>query len=218
MVDGTIDVYPEKKPVSTVAFEPERINRFLGIFVRRIEMKKILESLYFKVADGKVYVPSYRDDVRCMNDVAEEVVRIYGYNTIASSAIVAQMTQGGLTPVQQFREDLCSLLCGLGYDEICTYSFMSAKLYDKFGLPADAWQRKSVEIANPFGEDTKTMRTCALPSLLEALELNSTRGTDSAFLYEIAKVFIPQTGVVTNTHGLEGTLPDERLKVVLGFY
>ena len=96
VVDGMIDVYPEKKPVYTVPFEPERMNRFLGIFLPPDNMKDILRSLCFEVEDGNVIVPSYRDDVRCMNDVAEEIVRIYGYNNIKSGSIIAQMTQGGL--------------------------------------------------------------------------------------------------------------------------
>lgn len=218
VVSGVIDVYPKKKETATVPFEPEKINRFLGIHLTADEMVRILQSLYFEVKDGFVYVPSYRDDVRCMNDVAEEVVRIYGYNKIESGRIVAAMTQGGLTDEQLYKSKIHDLLCSFGLDEIYTYSFMSAKLYDKAGFAPRDSRRHSVEIMNPFGEDTKTMRTTAIPSMLEILELNTNHGVEKAALYEMAKVFLPREGVVTNIHGLDGTLPDERTKVMIGFY
>ncbi len=218
VVDGMIDVYPEKKPVYTVPFEPERMNRFLGIFLPPDNMKDILRSLCFEVEDGNVIVPSYRDDVRCMNDVAEEIVRIYGYNNIKSGSIIAQMTQGGLPADVKFREELSDHLCALGLDEICTFTFIPAKIYTKSGMAEDDPRRKSLEIANPFGEDTKTLRTTSVPSMLEILELNYNRSNPTASLFEMAKVFIPREGVVTNIHGLEGTLPDERIKVTVGFY
>lgn len=218
VVDGMIDVYPEKKPVYTVPFEPERMNRFLGIFLPPDNMKDILRSLCFEVEDGNVIVPSYRDDVRCMNDVAEEIVRIYGYNNIKSGSIIAQMTQGGLPADVKFREGLSDHLCALGLDEICTFTFIPARIYTKSGMTEDDPRRKSLEIANPFGEDTKTLRTTSVPSMLEILELNYNRSNPSASLFEMAKVFIPREGIVTNIHGLEGTLPDERIKVTVGFY
>ena len=218
IVGGMIDCYPVKKEIATVAFEPERMNKFLGINLSAQEMVRILESLHFEVRDGMVIVPSYRDDVRCMNDVAEEVVRIYGYNEIQSGNIVSSMTQGGLTKKQSLQKQLHNVLLGFGLDEIYTYSFMSAKLYDKAGLAENDSRRKSVEIMNPFGEDTKTMRTTAIPSMLETLEINCNKDNDSVALYEMAKVFLPREGVVTNTHGLEGTLPDERVKIMIGLY
>ena len=218
VVSGFIDIYPEKKKTATVPFEPDTINRFLGIHLSAEKMKKILESLHFVVKDNLVYVPSYRDDVRCMNDVAEEVVRIYGYNEIESGNIVSAMTQGGLTEEQKFKEEMHSLLCGFGLDEIYTYSFMSSRLYDKAGLAENDPRRRSVEITNPFGEDSKTMRTTAIPSMLETLEINANKGGNAVALYEMARVFLPRENVVTNIHGLEGTLPDERVKIMIGLY
>ena len=218
IVGGMIDVYPVNKEIATVAFEPEKMNRFLGINLSEQEMIRILESLNFEVKDGVITVPSYRDDVRCMNDVAEEIVRIYGYNEIQSGSIVSSMTQGGLTEKQALQKKLHSVLLGFGLDEIYTYSFMSAKLYDKAGLAENDIRRKSVEIMNPFGEDTKTMRTTAIPSMLETLEINRNKDNASVALYEMAKVFLPREGVVTNVHGLEGTLPDERVKIMIGLF
>lgn len=218
VVSGVIDVYPVKKPVATVEFEPDRINAFLGFNLSRDEMVAMLTSLEFRVDGDTIYVPSYRDDVRCMNDVAEEVVRMYGYNKVTSSSIVSAMTQGGLTPKQSFTDDVHSLLVGAGLDEIYTFSFMSARLYDKCGMAPDDERRQSVEIMNPFGDDTKTIRTTLIPTLLEVLQTNCSRSNPRVALYEIGKVFLPREGVVTNIHGLEGSLPDERRHISIGLY
>ncbi len=218
VVPGMIDEYPVKKETFRVPFEPEKISRFLGIDVSEAQMREYLTRLYFKFDGNEVIVPSYRDDVRCMNDLAEEVVRLYGYNKIESGEMRLPMTQGGLSEKQKFTFDLNELLIGAGYSEICTYSFMNAAVYDKIRLAADDIRRRSVEIANPFGEDSKTMRTTSVPSMLEVLENNSRAGVAKTALYEIAKVFIPRENVVTNEHGLAGTLPDERFKITLGAY
>lgn len=218
VVPGVIDEYPVKKEVARVAFEPEKISRFLGINVSEEDMRKYLARLFFKFDGDEIIVPSYRDDVRCMNDIAEEVVRLYGYNKIESGSMVFPMTQGGLNERQKFTYDLGSLMIGAGYTEICTYSFMNASAYDKMRMAKDDIRRKSVEIANPFGDDSKTMRTTALPTLLEVIENNSRGGVANVNIYEIAKVFLPREGVVTNEHGLEGTLPEEKVKLVIGEY
>ncbi len=218
VVPGIIDEYPVKKEAARVAFEPEKISRFLGLNIGADEMKKYLERLFFEFDGDEIIVPSYRDDVRCMNDIAEEVVRLYGYNKIESGNMVFPMTQGGLNEKQKFVYDLTGLLLGAGYTEVCTYSFMNASFYDKIRLAKDDIRRKSVEIANPFGEDSKTMRTTALPTMLEVVENSSRSGVANVAIYEIAKVFIPREGIVTNEHGLEGTLPEEKSKLVLGAY
>ena len=218
VVDGIVDVYPVKKELATVKFEPEKINAFLGFSLTREEMVKILESLEFVINGDEIVVPSYRDDVRCMNDIAEEVVRIFGYNKIESSNVVSAMTQGGLTEKQSFRDEIHNRLCGEGLDEIYTFSFLSAKLYTKCGMAENDERRKSLEILNPFGEDTKTIRTTLIPSMLEVLETNCNHSAETAPLYELGKVFIPREGVVTNIHGLEGSLPDERQHISLGLY
>ena len=218
VVPGVIDEYPVKKEEARVAFEPEKISRFLGVKLSAEDMKKYLERLFFKFDGDEIIVPSYRDDVRCMNDIAEEVVRLYGYNKIESGNMVFPMTQGGLNERQKFTYDLNNLLLGAGYTEVCTYSFMNASFYDKMRMAKDDVRRKSVEIANPFGEDSKTMRTTALPTMLEVVENSSRSGVANVAVYEVAKVFIPRENVVTNEHGLEGTLPEEKIKLVIGAY
>ena len=193
VVDEFIDVYPQKKPLTELDFCPEVINKFLGTDVSAEEMTNILSALEFKVEGDKIYAPSFRADIGCMNDVAEEIARIYGYNKIKSSRIKAETTQGGRTPKQKFEIDVENAMCGMGFNQIETFSFISPKYYDKVRLPADSSLRNSVVISNPLGEDTSVMRTTSLPSMLEVLARNYNFNNADVSLFEIGKVYIPTT-------------------------
>ena len=214
VVDGMIDVYPEKKAPVVLPLEVERINRFLGMNVSREYMVSVLERLGCKILEkdnGEVEleVPSFRSDLGCMNDVAEEVLRIYGYNKIASTHIMAETCQGGRNKKQQFVLDTVRMLCGAGLNEIQTYSFISPKYYDKIRIPENTALRNSVVISNPLGEDTSVMRTTALPSLLEVLARNYNFSNENARFFELATVYHPT---------VEGQLPDEKSVLTLGMY
>ena len=209
VVSGIVNVYPGKKKRTVIQLEPERINRFLGISVSGAYMRQVLTNLFFKVDGDCVEVPSFREDVACMNDLAEEIVRIYGYNEIRSTGISGNMTQGQRNAPQRFEYGLHQVLCGMGLYEINTFSFISPKYYDKINLPVDSSLRNSVTISNPLGEDTSVMRTTALPSMLEVLARNANFSNENVGLYEMATVYIP-TGT--------DTLPDERKILTLGFY
>ena len=102
VVNGIIDVYPAKAPLKVLDFDCSRINSFLGTDISADEMIRILEALECKVESNKITVPSFRADLCCMNDIAEEIARIYGYNKIRSSMIKAETTQGGRTLKQKF--------------------------------------------------------------------------------------------------------------------
>ncbi|MBQ5634485.1 MAG: phenylalanine--tRNA ligase subunit beta, partial [Clostridia bacterium] len=173
VVSGIVDVYPGKKEATKIKLEPERINKFLGINATEQFMRDTLVKLAFTVDGDMVTVPSFREDVEGMQDLAEEVVRIYGYNEIESTGISGSMTQGQRSVSQNFEVGMHKLLLGLGLDEICTFSFISPKYYDKINLPADSAKRNSIVISNPLGEDTSVMRTTSLPSILEVLARNA---------------------------------------------
>ena len=209
VVDGVIDVYPAKKPLREIPLEVDRINRFLGVDLSEDYMVSILEKLEFVCKDGKITVPSFRADVECMNDLAEEIIRIYGYNTIQSTGFVAPLIQGGRNEKQAFRVRVTDTLCGLGMDETCTFSFISPKYYDKIRMSEGDVRRNSIVISNPLGEDTSIMRTTALPSVLEALAYNYSLKNGNVHLFELATVYLP-TG--------PDTLPEEPGSRVLAFY
>ena len=210
VVDGTIDVYPGKKAPLTLPLNPKVINEFLGVEISEEFMIETLEKLECKVENGVITVPSFRNDLTCMNDIAEEIIRIYGYNDIKSSKIKAENTAGGRTPKQQFKVDLSDALCGMGLDEITTFSFISPKYYDKIRLPEDESVRRSIVISNPLGEDTSIMRVTALPSMMEALALNNNMGNENVCLYEMGNIYIPAAE--------DDDLPCESNVLTLGMY
>ena len=210
VVDGLIDVYPGKKEPVTLPLEPKVINEFLGVDISEEFMIETLQKLECKVENGVITVPSFRNDLTCMNDIAEEIIRIYGYNDIKSSKITAENTAGGRTPKQQFKVDLSDALCGMGLDEITTFSFISPRYYDKICLPEDESVRRSIVISNPLGEDTSIMRVTSLPSMMEALSLNNNMGNENVCLYEMGNIYIPAAE--------EDDLPCESNVLTLGMY
>ena len=209
VVNGIIDVYPTKPEDVFVKLNPDVINKFLGIELSKKYMCEVLQKLDCVIEGDNIKVPSFRNDLRCMNDIAEEIVRIYGYNSIPSTNIKAETTRGGRTPKQQFEVDLESALTGMGVSQIQTFSFISPKYYDKIRLAEDSKLRHSIVISNPLGEDTSIMRTTALPSMLEVIARNINFKNESVALFENASVYIP-TG--------EDTLPDENKVTTIGMY
>lgn len=207
IVDGMIDVYPTKREIPEIALDPEVINRFLGTDIPETFMRDTLASLDFKLNESSVVPPSYRADVLCMNDIAEEVIRIWGYGTLGETMALSGCTEGGRTHSQNYRIAAEDALCGMGLDQIETFSFISPKFYDKINLPED--RRKSVVIRNPLGEDTSVMRTTAIPSMLNVLSYNQNVKNQSAALYEMATVYLPKEGCEQ---------PDEPKRIVIGVY
>ena len=210
VVDGLIDVYPTKPEVVKLPLDVEKINKFLGVELDYDYMKSILERLECKVEGNEITVPSFRNDLTCMQDIAEEIIRIYGYNKIKSTCIYAETTQGGRTPKQQYEVDCEYLLYGMGFDQIQTFSFISPKYYDKIRMPADSALRKSVVISNPLGEDTSVMRTVALPSMMEVVARNINFSNEDVRLFEMATVYIPNED--------EKALPAENKVITLAAY
>ncbi len=206
--DGIVEVDCSDKTLRTVPLDAQWINRFLGIQIPEQDMIDILKNLEFKVEDGQVIAPSFRSDIECKADIAEEIARFYGYNKIPSTTIRGS-AQGGYTPEQQFKRSVNATMLALGYSEVSTYSFISPKEYDRIRMRADSGLRQSVVIANPLGEDTSIMRTTALPSMCQVLGNNFADRNLSAAVYELATEYIPQEGE---------DLPLEKKCVVLGQY
>ncbi|MFA6948340.1 MAG: phenylalanine--tRNA ligase subunit beta, partial [Eubacteriales bacterium] len=208
--DGIIDCYPEKWTQTVLPLEYERINAFLGVNLTRDFMVEALTWLGFDINGGEIRVPSWRGDVSTMNDLAEEVIRIKGYDTIEATRFTARVRPGRFTERQQYRHRTADMLCGLGYNEIYTFSFISPKFYDRAGMAENDPLRRSVVISNPLGEDTSVMRTTLLPSMLETLARNNNYHADAVRLYEIAAVYIPTDD--------PAKLPDEHYQLSLGLY
>ncbi len=208
VLDGIIDIVNYVPAPKTVALEPEKINRLLGINISKEQMVKYLNLLEIDVEGDTIHVPSFRPDLNLMADIAEEVGRSYGYNEIPTTAFKTSTT-GGYSPYMLAESKAGNLCRGLGYSEIITYSFVSPTSFDQIRLPQDSHLRNAIRIQNPLGEDTSIMRTIALPSMLDILGRNNAYHNKCAKLYELAKIYLPVAGQ---------TLPEEPKMLLLGTY
>ncbi len=221
--------YTDKTPAS-VDFDPKWTNDFLGTDIPEDKMKEYLGRLGFTFDGGKVIAPSFRIDIACKADIAEEVARIYGYNNIPSTDFRG-VARAEFTPEQKFTRALRNAAVSLGGYEIATYSFVSPKYFDKIKLPADSKLRKVVRIVNPLGEDTSVMRTSTIPSMLDVLSFNYNNRNEKACLFEIAKEYLPvdekrnyqgDEALLANNgkprHEYEYQLPDEPQRLTVGMY
>ncbi|MDD4774795.1 MAG: phenylalanine--tRNA ligase subunit beta, partial [Eubacteriales bacterium] len=209
VVSGVADVYKNKRETTCLPLEAERINSLIGVENDAGRMKDILRSLGFEVEGDMIRVPSFRADVECGADIAEEIIRISGYDTIVPTPFRGSVRTGRFAPRQAYRHRLNDLLCTLGLSECYTFSFIPSAYYDKIGLAAGDPLRRSLAIRNPLGEDTAIMRIVILPSLLESLARNENFGAEEAALYETAAVYIPGDG---------GNLPAEPLQTAIALY
>jgi len=214
VVCGEIDVYktrPEKVVVNTTA---AKINSFLGTNVAADRMVEIFEQLEVAVErngdEFTLTAPSFRSDLACMPDYAEEIARIYGYNNIESTPFKGNVAVGALTEKQAYKARLHKTLCAMGLTQSITFSFVSPKDLDKIALAKDDARRNQLVISNPLGEDTSVMRTTLIPGLLGVLAHNNNHHSDGAAMYELAHVYIPNED--------PEQLPAEPLSLALGFY
>ena len=190
VVEGIIDVLPNKPERTTLKLEPEKINALLGTQLPAAEMSRILKDLGFGVENDSITVPSWRGDVEHYSDIAEEVARFFGYNNIPTQFTGAISSCGGFTDFQLCERRVGEICRSMGMDEIITYSFISPSYYDKIRMPEDGPLRDSLRILNPLGEDTSIMRTTILPSMLEILTRNCNFRNRSAAFYEIGRIYL----------------------------
>lgn len=193
-----------------------KINDLLGITVPAADMLDILRRLGFGAqAEGDkltLAVPAYREDIDGYPDIAEEIIRMYGYEHITGTFMpTAAVTNGGFNDEQKAEYAVKRTLSEQGLYEISTYSFYSEKDLDLLKIPADADERKFIKIKNPIGEDLSVMRTTLAPSMLNTIVRNLRRGNMEGRLYEIAKVYIPGELPLKN-------FPEEKKKICIGIF
>lgn len=134
--------------------------------------------------------PSWRPDLTDPNDLAEEVIRLEGYENLPSILPTAP-AGAGLTESQRLRRRVGRSLAAAGYVEILSYPFNGERDFDNLQLPADDARRRAVRLANPLSEDEPLMRTTLLPGLLKTLVRNVGRGFGDVALFETGLVYRP---------------------------
>ncbi len=141
----------------------------------------------------EVLPPSWRPDLNSPNDLAEEVIRLEGYENIPVRLPRAPAGRG-LTQAQRTRRAVSRAFAGSGYVEVLSFPFISAADFDALQLPDDDPRRRAVRLANPLGDDEPLMRTTLLPGLLRTLVRNAGRGFGDLALYEMGLVYLPHPG------------------------
>ena len=213
VVGGAVDFYPVKKEPLRIAYDPAKINALLGTDISEEDMIRYFETIDLPVDREKreVIVPTWRQDLERMADLAEEVARFYGYDNIPMTLPSGAATSGGLSQKLQHEDMVREVVENYGFCEGMTFSFESPKVYDKLNLSEDDVLRKSIQITNPLGEDYSVMRTSALGGMLTSLATNFKRRNQEVRLYELANVYLPKQLPLTE-------LPDERMQLTLGMY
>lgn len=211
---GIIDELAEDLTPKSISVEIEKINEILGITVPTEDMVDILNSLQIttKVEGDKLICtcPAFRDDIENANDLAEEVIRLYGYSHITCTLMdKGKQTMGRKTIQQKDFDKLANIAVNCGYNETLTYSFVSPKSFDLLRLRDDNPLRRCVKLLNPLGEDMSVMRTNLASSMLEVLASNALKSNRAVRFFETARVYIPKENSVQ---------PDEYNHMVLGCY
>jgi len=183
----------ERATVTIAADHPDKV---AGVTYGRDTVVRRLEQVGCTVAGDDPLVvtpPSWRPDLTDPNDLAEEVIRLEGYENIPARA--PRPTGGrGLTTRQRLRRRIGRALAGAGYVETLSYPFVGEKDWDDLQLPADDARRKALRLANPLSEDEPLLRTTLLPGLLRALTRNAGRGFNDVALFELGLVYRPRPG------------------------
>ena len=213
VVGGAVDVYPKVKEPIEVPFDIDRCNRLLGTEITMEEVEDYFGRLELELAPDKksVKVPTWRQDVLRMADLAEEMARFYGYDKIPTTLPSGSATAGGETFAMEIEEVARQTAEQFGFCEAMTYSFESPKVYDKLQLAADDVLRQAIRISNPLGEDFSVMRTLPVGGMLTSLATNYNRRNKDVRLFELANVYLPKALPLTE-------LPDERRQFTLGMY
>ncbi|MFD7574907.1 phenylalanine--tRNA ligase subunit beta, partial [Streptomyces sp. NPDC059810] len=138
-----------------------------------------------------VTVPSWRPDLNEPNDLAEEVIRLEGYENLPST-LPKPPAGRGLTERQRVHRRVGRALAGAGYVEALNYPFIGEQALDNLGLDADDARRRLVKLVNPLSDEEPALRTTLLPGLLGALRRNDSRGSHDLALFETGLVFRPE--------------------------
>ena len=193
-----------------------KVNDVLGIEVPEQDVLRIMKNLNFAPAingdELTLQVPAYREDMDSYPDVAEEVIRMYGYEHVEPAFMPAALvTMGGMNEKQKKELHLKKALCSAGAFECIHYSFFSPSDLDLLRLPEEAPERNTIRILNPINEELSLMRTTLAASMLNAIARNQKKGNLEGRLFELGKKFIPKELPLND-------YPDERDTLCIGVF
>ncbi len=194
----------------------EKINSVLGIEVPKDIVCDILKSLMFGVKDNgtalEISIPRWRGDVENYQDIAEEVIREYGYEHVVPTFLdSSKVTNGGLSYLQNKELNTKKFLCTQGYYEIQTLAMYSKRELDMIMLPEDAAERKVIELLNPITDNLSIMRTVMAPCMINVIADNVKMEREKGRFFELANIYLPKSLPLTEA-------PEERKILCLGAF
>ncbi|MDE6031625.1 MAG: phenylalanine--tRNA ligase subunit beta, partial [Oscillospiraceae bacterium] len=203
-----------KERVITV--QTAKVNGVLGIEVPEEKIVSILKSLGFGVSQNggslEITIPRWREDIEGYQDIAEEVIREYGYEHVTPTFLdSAKVTNGGLSP-RQTKELFCKrFLCAEGYYEIQTLAMYSRRELALLMLPEDAAEHRAIELLNPITDNLSIMRTVMAPSMINVIADNVKTDHSEGRFFELANIYLPKALPLTEP-------PEERKILCLGAF
>ena len=201
---GLVDVYPRPREVQTVSFTQERLRRVLGIDPPPPVVRDVLERLGFRVQHVQpdryvVTVPPWRADVAIPEDVAEEFVRVHGYDSLPSTLLSGSLQPHVPEPLRDLRERVRDVMKDAGMQEVITYSLVSLDLLRAVVPSEDLAADPPLRVVNPVSLEHEYLRPTLRPSLLRTLAANLRVSDTALALFETARTY----------HRRGGGLPDE---------
>lgn len=212
VVDGKIDVYPTKQKINEIKLDYDRINSLLGTNISKEEMISILEKLEIKVENDTAIAPYFRMDLEFLADIAEEVVRFYGYDKLETTLIKADTTIGVLNKEQKIEKNIKQVLVNNGLSEIYTYGFVSEKDLEKSNIDKEII-KQTITVLNPLSDEYKLMRPSTLPSMMQILSLNANKKNQEVKLFDISRNYKNVNGEVE-----KGEVPLQENILTIGMY
>lgn len=183
----TEDIYPKKQPKRIIKLDIPKIEKIIGITIKRTEVVSILSKLDFKISKNIITAPAIRNDIEIIEDVAEEIVRFKNFNKLPAAAPKVYLGVGSEDEPVIIRDKIRKYLCAAGYSEVYNYSFISKPQSDL--APATVLGlRRSVSLANPLSVDFAYLRNSLAPNLEKNLNDNL-RFYDEVRIFEIGRVF-----------------------------
>lgn len=216
VIGGSVDARICEIEQKTLNLHYQEINKVLGITVPKNIIVDILNSLELETEvfgdNLQVKIPLYRTDIVGVYDLAEEVIRIYGYSHIKATLLSdAKMVRGGKTAQQKRTDKTKSVLVAHGAYELVNYSFISPKAFDMLHLKEDSTLINAIKIINPLGIDFSVMRTTLAYSMIKIMASNIMRGNKAARFFEVAKTYLPKSLPLTER-------PIEKYRLSIGAY
>ncbi len=210
-VPGKIDKYSKKQEEIKIEFDEGRINRLIGLNLSKEEIKEYLEKVEIKVEGNTAIPPYFRLDIEQEADLAEEVLRFYGYDKLESTNTDSKATIGMRNKIQKIEKNVRNLLINSGFSEIYTYGFLNEKDLEKVGRK-DLIE-SSIRIINPLSEDYTIMRQTTIPSMMSILATNNNYKNKDVKIFDISRIYINDKNQIEN-----GEVPTETKILTIGMY